>query len=275
MAKQDKLHIHTHIEKTAGNSVMDLLSREELYGPQGVYSLRQDSDQFAAALEHTPNKLLPKGRISKAIRALSGLSPALGSAVSSIADKLRSKRMKTFTVKELPESARVITGHFNADRYQQSGELDPSEVGLRTAVVRDPLDRMISHYKHWKDLNGAFKSPPYSIPFSPNVTLEQFAFLPELQNFQQQRLGSIPKEMFDLIGTVEKFDLFAAQLALLISGISTPITVPHRNENPNKSISPEEKSFRENKDLVKKFKAFHQQDYELYAYAQSLEPEPA
>ena len=78
---------------------------------------------------------------------------------------------------------------------------------FRTVVFRDPLDRMISHYKYWKESRGV-TNHRVNIPFEPETTFTKFASSKCMQNFQTAAMGSLRIEDFDVVGVTQSLQLF-------------------------------------------------------------------
>jgi hypothetical protein len=103
---------------------------------------------------------------------------------------------------------RVIHGHFCMLKYH--GIKAP-----RVTILRDPVDRLISHYLFWKHL------PPHGHSLHDKFLAEQpslteFARMPGLRHFYGQVLfRDLDMEIFDLIGSVERMSETIARLEKL------------------------------------------------------------
>lgn len=81
---------------------------------------------------------------------------------------------------------------------------------MYTSVVREPLERMKSHYEYWYRNSGLDRFGVV-IPFESSMSFETFALLPQLSNYQTRALGIDPSR-FRLIGTTESLDAYMEEL---------------------------------------------------------------
>jgi hypothetical protein len=106
---------------------------------------------------------------------------------------------------------RCIHGHFLPLKYLL--------LGCKTKVrfvtwMRDPVERLVSHYWYWKRSFDPHCAPPlHRMVIEEDWSLERFCLSAELKNFYSQFLWGFPLEMFDFIGIVanysEDFDYFS------------------------------------------------------------------
>jgi len=116
---------------------------------------------------------------------------------------------------------RAVHGHFHPRKYQ------PLEVGFRTAIIREPVARMISHYFYWKTL------PPqphqlYKYFVEQDLTIEEFARLPFIRYFYTRVFfGGMNLSDFDFIGTLESLP---HALAVIGKNIGHPLEFATENK---------------------------------------------
>lgn len=250
----ERRHISVHIEKTAGTSLHNFY--RYLYGPSRVL------------LFNTRNNLLNRSSDIKAslvnphidrLRRLAGSMPFL--QLLPLANKayllLVGSTTKSYGLDNLPPDFSVIHGHFLATMTDQ---FIPDS--FKTIILRDPLERMISHYQHWKRNSGATNFRVRA-PLPLDTTFEQFALLPIFTNYQSQALDGLALSEFDLVGTTNKLIIFARELARLRDGFETEISLSTLNQSPNKHNAYKNLD----QDFLRKFRQQHELDYELYQYA--------
>lgn len=148
-----------------------------------------------------------------------------------------------------------IHGHFLPYKYSPL-------IGKKNTVfitwMRDPLERLASHYYYWqrtydKNISGSL----HKIVIEDKWTFEEFCFSTEMKNFYHQFLWQFPIENFSFIGITEHFTADMEYFAEEFLGVKN-IKIPKVNINPKPSIYFSDDS------LVGKLKEFHNKDYELY-----------
>lgn len=163
------------------------------------------------------------------------------------------------------KNVECIHGHFLPYKYDSF-----YETGEHTFVtwLRDPLERLTSHYYYWKEYHDKMEVQPLLKKFlKEEWTFEDFAFSEEVRNIYSLFLWNFPVERFDFIGVTEYYgeDLtFFAENYLQISEVE----IPKKNVNKkstDKTINDPE--------LIKEIKEFHAKDYDLYNYALNLRSE--
>lgn len=152
-----------------------------------------------------------------------------------------------------------IHGHFLPYKYDFF-----YESGDHTFVtwLRDPFERMESHYHYWKQHHQKMEKRPLLKKFlQEDWTLEEFAFCREIQNIYSLFLWNFPIQRFQFLGVTEFFEedlLFFSEHYLGRSDIE----IPEKNMNTEKrKVKSKDPGF------IREFKEFHAEDYEIYNYA--------
>ncbi|MCR4264161.1 MAG: sulfotransferase family 2 domain-containing protein [Candidatus Roizmanbacteria bacterium] len=259
-------HVSVHIEKTAGTSLTRLYM--DLYGARNVLIYNPVSDTVARSDRVANIRTKP---IFEKIKQLAITRPFLP-LISTLLIRLRDKTVLRHPADNLPDDFTAVHGHFLSRRFD-----DQITDSLHTVVLRHPLDRMISHYAHWKRAKGVplFRR---NIPFADRVTFEEFAFREEFQNYETQALDGKGLESFDVVGTTEHIDMFGAHIlsALQERGFlhQTPgeheYTIPHLYKNPQPTTL-EALGIDKPGMFEEEFQRYHFLDYENYDVACSLE----
>ena len=244
--------IHTHIEKTAGTSLLKFF--ENTVGKKNIafYDPTTDSIIRVSDLGVSPsNDLIDKLQLK---------SYAFWPYAKQFYFKVRSSKRYA---KSIPDNIAIVHGHFSANRFDT---MLPDVI--RTVVIRDPLKRMHSHYDHWKRAKGR-NQWRIMVPYDSHMTFEKFALLPEMQNYQKQALAGKDLKSFDLVGVTERLDTFTQAFYNVLvkegyvkkNALSTTIEKLnlHRKNHQVKTSMFEEV-----------FKKFHKEDYELYKKALTL-----
>jgi hypothetical protein len=172
---------------------------------------------------------------------------------------------------EVPSDASVIMGHFVADQFDEQLGDRPK---VRAVVLRDPLERMASHYDHWKRYKG-HSVWRVNVPYDPTMPFEDFATLPAMQNYQLQALGRLGLEDFDVVGVTETVDQSVWQFLQLLAEAGTIPFVPdtkdvqlgHLNRTPQGAKTSAETL---GSATLQSIRAFHAEDIELYTRAQAM-----
>jgi hypothetical protein len=250
-----------HIEKTAGTSVRKAL--ETAVGKRAVAVYHPAADR----LSRSSDELRPKDKrkvdpIFKLFShpLLEPWRPMLYPLTARVYDARVRLRYGELAI---PKDTKLIFGHFAADKFDGLVQ-DP----LRAVILREPYERMYSHFAHWHRNRGA-SDWRVKVPFDPNMTFQRFALLPEMQSYQSQALGGIPLTEFDVVGTTNDVGSYTTRLlgALSTAGICPPqpeVTVRRLNtaSASGTSIAPAD-----DLEYMRSFRAFHEADYAIYDQA--------
>lgn len=152
-----------------------------------------------------------------------------------------------------------VHGHFLPYKYNH---FYGNEGAVFVTWLRDPIERLVSHYYYWqRTYDAGSPKPLHRRVIEEEWTLKEFAFSKELQNLYSQFLWNFPLEQFDFIGITEHYEEDFKYFAEHYLGLQN-VTVPQKNINPNRSKVPFE-----DEELLKALKSFHNRDYELYNHA--------
>jgi len=260
MLEHEQKHISTHIEKTAGSSIVKFLF--DFYGRRNVmiYSADTDSlynaDNLVMLLRFSPH--MDKFRNSKVGREL---SPLINGAAINV---LRFESQLNNHTKEniLSENIAAIHGHFSADRFDTL-----IKNTFKTVILREPLQRAASHYRYWKTARGVLNER-INIPYQNNMRFEEFALLDSMQNYQSKALGTTKIEEFDIVGIAESLESFISKFVQMRGQIKNNkhSNLMHLNASTEYRSCDDES----NLNFVKKFKSLNELDYEIWNKAKLL-----
>ena len=153
-----------------------------------------------------------------------------------------------------------IHGHFLPYKYRKL--LGRGHVFI--TWLRDPTERLISHYHYWKRSYTQHSAPLQKKVVEEDWSLERFCLSEEMQNLYGKFLWNFPIENFDFIGITEHFDTDIAYFARTYLGIDGPIEPPRSNVNPDRQG---DYSREIDPGLLEAIRTFHAEDYALYGLA--------
>lgn len=156
-----------------------------------------------------------------------------------------------------------IHGHFLPLAYRWSR---PAPGPTFVTWLRDPVERLASHYEHWKRV----PDPPASDTLHRRMldeawTFEAFALRPELRNIYSLFLWGFPLERFRFVGISEDYERELAWFGEKVLG--------HRLESAHAMANPRRKTpgYEIDPALRRRIEAFHARDIALYRKALALQ----
>lgn len=155
-----------------------------------------------------------------------------------------------------------IHGHFLPFKYDYYLNKKNS---LFITWLRDPLERLVSHYHYWyRSYDKKKSSFLHKKVVEKKWSFKKFAFSDEMKNFYSQFLWKFPIENFDFIGVFEYYteDMeYFHQKYFNKNNINIPLI------NTNKK---NKGSYLDGINYIKDLKKQHAEDYKLYNYAIKL-----
>jgi hypothetical protein len=148
-----------------------------------------------------------------------------------------------------------IHGHFLPIKYLLL--VHKREVKFVT-WMRHPVERVLSHFYHWKRLDSQASAPLHRRVVEEDWSVERFCLGPELRNLYWQFLWGFPMHYFDFIGITESYEDDLAYFSQHYLGASVRAK---RLNVRNHSVYQIDRSFRN------EIEAFHDRDMELYRNA--------
>lgn len=181
---------------------------------------------------------------------------------SSLLAMPRTQQMLTLKTYQTPQPIKensIVFGHIFPAKYIGP---NTNDVALVT-FLRNPLDRLISHYNFWK--NSTYPKHRVWVKLKENDwSFYEFAMSEEMRNFYSQYFVNIPVSRFNFIGVYEQLDKSWARFCKAMHGI--PIGLPHINRTEKKWITKEEITSLARSEI----EDFHSEDYKIYDYAKSF-----
>jgi hypothetical protein len=246
--------INTHIEKTAGTSLSVWFMK--MYGKDRVLIYSPATDTLLRGTE-LPNQDI----ITDKVKTLLALTPLIVTAAEAASSYKASQERNHIQIEDLPHDFDVIHGHFEATRFNEVAQ-DP----FMSIVLRDPLDRMISHYVNWRRREGKTYQRT-EIAFDPEMSFKDFAMLPEMTNFQAQAIRGMHLEDFDLVGTTENMERFTQEYFIRRDLVGATPQLPDFNRT---LLSPSHKSLGIDDKFIKVFRENNAYDYQLHSRATEI-----
>ncbi len=173
------------------------------------------------------------------------------------AEKDRTKTKLLYGLGLKYKNTKCIHGHFIP--YKYSGLYGKKNVQFVT-WLRDPLERLASHYYFWKRNYNAKTTPGvlHRRIVEEKWSFEKFCFSPEMQNTYTQFLWKFPIDHFNFVGITEHFNTDISFFAKTFLGLDK-FDIPSENKNPSKPIN-----YFTDKGMRKELEVFHAKDYEIY-----------
>lgn len=236
--------IQIHIERTSG-VLLQGLYKKIFPGPEMLWYSARDG-LFAPFNIKTAN--YTKNWQLKMYSFIAAKLPLLRHFMLWI--RTQRRRRKAVMLEDLHEYS-VITGHFAVSMVLPY--LSPKKHSYRV-IIRDPLDRMWSHYCYWRAHKGDVGHQVVP-PYQESTTFLEFAFLPELKNYQKCVAGD-DLSIYEYVGTTHTLNDFGIATGLIEATDTLPIVNHFSSTIPKLS-----------KAFLKKFRIFHKDDYKLYTEA--------
>ena len=250
------VHVSTHIEKTAGTSLQEFYTR--FYGRKNVYIYSSDTDSLICA-----DRLIMRARVNVFVDRFRLLSKQLG--LTSLAHTFvlghLSGHKNNYALDKLPNHCSIIHGHFVADKFD-GVVMNP----LRTVVLREPLERMLSHYKYWKEAKG-ITNHRISVPFDDNLSFVEFSSQECLRNFQSSAFGSLELRDFDLVGVTQHLSNFVDKFIKMYPKKMKDFKEEVKRLNTSPQSSADYDRFGIDEHFIKRFKIENEIDYSNYYHA--------
>jgi hypothetical protein len=153
-----------------------------------------------------------------------------------------------------------IHGHFLPLKYL-SLAIRPNL--LYVTWLRDPVERLASHYYFWQRKYDPATAPALQRRMMQEQwSLERFCLGPELRNFYHQFLWGFPISQLDFVGITEHYEEDLQYLSYNLLGVDLSL---HR-VNTNESMQ-EKPSYFSDTDLKQRIEAYHWRDVNLYRQA--------
>jgi hypothetical protein len=157
-----------------------------------------------------------------------------------------------------------VHGHFLPVKYLLLSTRSPLSF---VTWLRDPIERLLSHYYYWQESYNEATAPPHHREVvEQGWTLEQFCLSERFRNVYTQYLWGFPLENFDFIGITECYVEDFAEFCEHFLGSALP------SKRLNASSS---SRLRDGIDsaFLHQVKAFHAADMHLYQRALALRAE--
>jgi hypothetical protein len=128
--------------------------------------------------------------------------------------------------RQLPKGALVVHGHFWAKKYERT------ENAVRVTFLRDPIERMISHYYFWLNTPGDGHSLHQRV-LDEGMGMLDFARLPQMRGcYRDYFFRDVNMAGFDFIGDMSFFHEELGRLEALLGVRGVRATVG-RNPAPD------------------------------------------
>jgi hypothetical protein len=156
------------------------------------------------------------------------------------------------------DSIACVHGHFLAAKY---GSFASDPRNRFVTWLRDPLQRLCSHYYFWRrSYDPTAAGPLFRRVIEEDWSLEQFCLSEEYRNIYTKYLCGFPPERFDFIGIVERYEDDLTYLGERLLGVDLNAYEENRNTDAMGQYNVDS-------GLQAEIESFHRSDYELYRQA--------
>jgi hypothetical protein len=241
------LDLFVHVPKTGGTSLRSAIINH--YGPTNVWIYRDIDGELYPQSDGLFNTGTEEEHAAK--RRMGSLSASEIKAIMEM--ERRNATPQDIAVRD----AKAIVGHLSLDGLHK---LTSTRKTHAFTVVRDPLMRMVSHYRYVQQCRGQHPlTLGWQKDHNPDLPFTTFALGENVRNFQTTYTGSDPSR-YEYIGITENMSEFMQAIGLVETGAAIPVlrktTVPmlgaQELDDPG---------------FQRAFQEFHSLDYDFYAAA--------
>ena len=150
---------------------------------------------------------------------------------------------------------RVVHGHFHPNKYK----LAPAK--LRITLLREPVERAISHYFFWKKMprHGHVLHDYF---LDRELGLLDFVRLPTIREFYTRSFfGSVNMAEFDIIGLYDKIDIFYRKIE---ESLNIEMSRAILNKNPSPNYQADKACIFSNQPLIQSLRGLLKNDIAFY-----------
>jgi len=244
--------LYVHVPKTGGTSLQTAVM--STYGARFTYAYEVKGGRLVRADRRLVRRESPRYMALEAV--IKHIPPLLLRAGVQVGTEVLATRED-----EAFQKAGAIIGHFTVDTFNHVAGIERARL---FTVVRDPLRRMVSHYRYLQQqkayppgLRGWMEGHDPTLPFA------DFALHESVQNFQVGYTGTDPTR-FAALGTTETFGGFLMRAGL----VQADCLVPHDNRTMWRQRFDD--SCLNDPGFLREFERFHAKDYAFYSAASEI-----
>ena len=152
-------------------------------------------------------------------------------------------------------SYRAVHGHFHLNKYRLLNGV------LRTTCLREPIERLISHYNYWMVTPPGFHLLHRHV-VETRMSLADFALLPSIRFFYTGVFfRQVDMDHFDLVGDYGDLYGYIRDLSRLLG---FQIEIPHENRNTASSYDQTRQSLLQDRTLMAWLSKTLEDDIDFY-----------
>lgn len=242
----ERKHLSLHIEKNAGTTVQKYL--EKMYGEREVLMYDAGKDRLCRVCDWGVSRTNQSLHTIREMLGRSFLWPMVYKIYVLYTEK--KSEGEWFSPDDLPGDFMAIHGHYELGQFV-------SKVGdhRKSVLFREPLERMVSQYCHWRRNNGS-RGWRVNVPYDAKMGITEYVFRPEFRNYQSRVLSGRLIDDFDVVGVVERIGDFIETL-----GVESGWQGEHLNKARGKR---DYEQLGVDKDFIGRFREYNAEDYENY-----------
>ena len=226
------IYLSVHIPKTAGT----------LFG-RALQELHSDLLFFNYGLETPATRIYEHGQL---------IQPPAG--------QLHRDYFRERALQDRPGMA-IMHGHFWVSTY-----LDLLPRAKPVVWLREPAQRLRSHYEFWTSKPPQGTNPKYELFRQEQFDFTAFATHPEFTNRLHKFTTGVALEDYAFVGILERFEDSLATVASILPSLSIPNYGKKVNHNPNRNAD----AYEIEAEILDQIRLSNQLDYELYHQAEKI-----